>query len=240
MTLLSLEGVAKTHWRGERELRVLDDVSLHVHPGEFVAIYGQRSAGKTTLLRVAVGFEPPDRGRVRVDGRDLATCSGRDLGLLHRRVIGWVERSGPRSDELTALDYVALPRLGGERRGRARAAAIATLERLGVEACAYDRWSALSDAERGLVALAHALVREPRILVLDDPTGGLDVADREHILELLRRLAHDHGVAILMAAPELPAALRAHRVLSLSGGRLLGPSDPTGAVVDFPTRRRRA
>ncbi|NOS31027.1 ABC transporter ATP-binding protein, partial [Staphylococcus aureus] len=92
----------------------------------------------------------------------------------------------------------------------------------------------LSDAERSLVALAHALVRAPQLLVLDDPTGGLDLTDREHILGLIRHLAHEQHVGILMAAPELPAALRAHRVLSLSGGRLLGSSDPTGTVVRFP------
>lgn len=238
MTLLSLQGVTRTYRRGERQLRVLDDVSLRVHAGEFVAVYGQRSSGKTTLLRVAAGLEPLDAGTVLFDGRDLGRLSGREIALLHRQSIGWVERSGPQSDELTVLDYVALPRLSCQRRASAKSAAMGVLEQLGVEACAYERWSALSDAERSLAALGHALVRAPRLLVLDDPTGGLDLTDREHILDLVRCLAHEQEVGVLMAAPELPATLRAHRVLSLSGGHLLGPTDPTGTVVDFPGERR--
>lgn len=240
MALLSLDGVAKTYWRGERRVDVLGGVSLDVHEGEFVAIYGLRSSGKTTLLRIAAGLDRPDAGTVSFAGLQLASLSARALARLHREAIGWVERGGPRSDELTVADYVALPLLGRKRRAAARQAALTTLEQVGVAGCADERWSGLSDAERSLAALAHAVVRSPRMLVLDDPTGGLDVTDRERILDLIRRLAHEEQVGVLMAVPEIPAVLRAHRVLSLSGGQLLGPTEPSGTVVDFPTTQRRA
>jgi ABC-type lipoprotein export system ATPase subunit len=240
VVLLSLDRVAKAHWRGDRRLSVLDGVSLDVHEGEFVAVFGQRSSGKTTLLRIAAGLEKPNAGTVAFAGRQLASLSTRKLAELHRASIGWVERSGPKSDELDMADYVALPLLGRQRRTAARRVALEALERVGVEGCAYERWAGLSDAERSLAAIAHAIVRAPRLLVLDDPVGGLDVVDREHVLGLLRTLAQEERLGVLMAVPELPATLRAHRVLSLSGGELLGPSEPTGTVVDFPTRERRA
>lgn len=238
MALLSLDAVVKAHWRGERRLPVLDGVSLEAHDGEFIAIYGARSSGKTTLLRIAAGLDRPDAGTVSFRGVDLAACSARELARLHREEIGWVERRGPLSDELTAADYVALPMLGKLRHRAARRAAVAALERLGVESCADERWSGLSDAERSLVGIAHALVRSPRLIVVDDPTSGLDMADREHILDLLRELAARESVGVLMAVPEMPSTLRAHRVLSLSGGRLLGPEGPAGRVVELPVARR--
>jgi putative ABC transport system ATP-binding protein len=237
--LLAIDAVAKAHWRGDRQLRVLGGVSLELDAGEFVAVYGPRSSGKTTLLRLAAGLDRPDAGRVAFAGRDVAELTGRELARLLREEIGWVERSGPRGDALPVADYVALPLLGRERRTGARRAAMAALERLGVGGCADERWAGLSDAERTLVALAHALVRRPRLLVVDDPTGGLDVADREHILGLLRELAADEGAGVLMAVPEIPSTLRAHRVLSLSGGRLIGPPAPSATVVDFARAQRR-
>lgn len=241
MALLEVRNVSKAYVRGPHRLTVLDDVSLEVHGGEVVGVYGQRSSGKTTLLEIAAGLESPDTGSVHVDGHDLARLSRRRLAAVHREQLGWVERAGPNGDELTVLDYVALPLLKRHGRAEARQRASAALGRLGVRDCAPERWSRLSDSERVQVAIAHGLVREPRLLILDDPTAGLDVIERERVLTLLRTIAEQERVGVLMAVPDMTSMLRAHEVLSLSGGRLLRPPDPPrggrGEVIHFPGER---
>jgi ABC-type lipoprotein export system ATPase subunit len=240
MPLLRLESVSRSFWRGPTELRVLRDVCLEVDSGDFVAVYGQRNAGKTTLLKVAAGFEVPDTGRVLFRGRSLAQMSRRGFARLHRAGIGWVEHAGPRSDGLSMRAYVALPLLGDMTAHQAQRQAGTALADVGAEDCADRRWDELSDAARMLVAIAHALVREPDLLIVDDPTVGLGMTDRDLITGLLRSTA-DRGVGILMAVPDMPAMVQADRVHSLGRGRLLSPpgdsGDPQSNVVEFPGPR---
>ncbi|HZV72442.1 MAG TPA: ATP-binding cassette domain-containing protein [Conexibacter sp.] len=241
--LLSIEHVSKTYSRGPHELRVLRDVSLAVHPGEFIAVYGQRNAGKTTLLKVAAGVEPPDSGSVRFEGADLATLSRSRMARLHREQIGWVRRAGPQSQDLRMLDYVALPLLGLKGRLAAQQRAKTALEKVGAADCAFEPWSNLSDAERMAVAIAQGLARDPRLLLVDDPAAGLDVLERERIVALLRAVADQANVGVVMTAPDLPAMLRAHDVRSLSNGKLLAPAHPPGGrgvVIGFPGGERSA
>jgi ABC-type lipoprotein export system ATPase subunit len=241
--LLALRNVSKAFARGAHELPILRDVSLEVHPGAFVVIFGQRSAGKSTLLRIAAGIERPDEGSVVFAGRALSTLSAAELARVHRESIAWVDRAGPRSDELRMLDYVALPLLSGLGHGAAARRAAAALARVGASDCATARWGELADGERMRVALAHGLVREPRVLVLDDPTAGLDVIERERIVGLLRTVADEERMGVLMAVPDMPAMLRAHEVLTLSDGRLeAAPAHPAeaGTVIAFPKRERSA
>jgi len=239
--LLRLDTVSRSHWRGPRELRILRDVSLDVHAGEVVAVYGQRGAGKTTLLRIAAGFEPPDAGSVSFDGVSLGRRSRRELARLRRDEIGWVERAGPQSAELPVLTYVALPLYRSCGPLTAQRRAMEALMHVGAVDTAELPWSNLSDTARILVALAQALVRQPRLLLVDDPTGGLGILDRERVVGLLRSAAEDCGLAVLMAVPDLPAMLHAHEVRMLSRGRLLAPSErQTGTVIAFPGSERSA
>jgi lipoprotein-releasing system ATP-binding protein len=243
--LLSLQAVSKSYWRGPSEVRVLSDACLDVQPGEFIGVWGRRGAGKTTLLRIAAGLETPDRGAVRFDGDDLATLSERGHARLRRGAIGWVRRSGPRSD-LTMLDYVALPLLIEHGRRDANGRADAALRRVGMAQCAGQRWESLSDGERALVAVAHGIARQPRLLLIDDPTANLGVREREEILLLLRSLVEETGLAMLMTVPDMPAALGSHQLRALSGGRLISPSSgpvaPDGEdnVIEFPGQQRSA
>jgi ABC-type lipoprotein export system ATPase subunit len=241
--LLSLESVSKTYWRGPHELHVLRDVSLDLHLGDFVAVYGQQSSGKTTLLKVAAGVEPPDEGCVRFDGQDLATLRRGRLSELRRDEIGWVRRTGPQSADLRMIDYVALPVLNRYGEREAQRCAKRALAIVGAEPCAFDQWATLSDGERMSVVIAHGLVREPRLLLVDDPTAGLDPIERERIVGLLRSFADEGTLGVLMTVPDLPATLRARDVRSLSGGTLLAPEAPPGGrgvVIDFPGSERSA
>ncbi|MBB4665115.1 ATP-binding cassette domain-containing protein [Conexibacter arvalis] len=222
--LLSLDGVCKTHRRGRHANVVLDRVSFHVGVGEFAAIFGRRGAGKTTLLRIAAGLDAPDAGRVTLDGRDLlATGRRRRLDGLPDG-IGWLVRSGPLTRSMPMLDFVAMPLLERVPHREARRRAGAALERATAGALVDARWPELSDAERVLVALARATVRRPALLLADDPTAGLGTREREIVLGLLREATDENEMSALITVPALPDVLRAHRVMSLSGGELMEPT----------------
>jgi ABC-type lipoprotein export system ATPase subunit len=252
--LLSLENVSKSYWRGPSEVRVLNDACLQIEAGDFIGVWGRRGVGKTTLLRITAGLETPDRGTVRFAGEDLATLPERGHARLRRGELGWVRRSGPRSD-LTMLDYVALPLLIEHGRREANRRASDALHRVGMGQCAGQRWDSLSDGERALVAVAHGIARTPRLLLIDDPTANLGVRERDEILALLRSLVEETGVAVLMTVPDMPAAMRSNQLRALSGGRLITPpndSEPDGDddvapvgedednVIEFPGYRRSA
>jgi putative ABC transport system ATP-binding protein len=223
--LLSLRGVGKSYWRGDSEVRVLGDVALEVNAGEFVAVWGTRGSGKTTLLKLAARLESPDRGHVYFGGSDLAQLSEAQHARLMLERIGWVRRTGPKSD-LRMLDYVALPLLAEHGRRQAYARAVGALERVGVDEHAGQYWSSLCDGERALIGIAHGIARTPRLLLVDDPTANLDVFERERVTELLRSLADDEAIAVLMTVPDMAAAMRAHRLASLGGGRLSWAPEP--------------
>jgi ABC-type lipoprotein export system ATPase subunit len=224
--LLSLEGVSKSYWRGDNELPVLKNISLEVRAGQFTAVWGTRGAGKTTLLKLAARLERPDSGSVCFEGVDLADLSARQHARLMLERIGWVRRSGPRSD-LRMRDYVALPLLAVHGRRHAYVCADEAIERVGLAAQTRQRWGSLGEGERALFGVAHGIARAPRLLLVDDPTANLDVLERERVTELLHSLAGERAIAVLMAVPDMPAAMRADRIVSLGGGRLVGAEAPT-------------
>ena len=238
---LALEQVSKSYWRGPHETIVLKEISLSVYAGECVAVWGQRGSGKTTLLKVAAGLEAPESGMVKFRGRDLTAMSKAEMVRLLREEIGWARRSGPESDELEMLDYVALPLLKGNTLRRARQRSAQALARVGVADCCNGRWEDLTDSERTLVSIAHAMVRKPSLLVVDDPTANLDLLQREEVMSLLRSAAEQEWLAVLITVPDMPSMVHAHRIGSLSDGRLLVPSGASPArdnVVALPVRGR--
>jgi ABC-type lipoprotein export system ATPase subunit len=240
--LLQLDDVSRVHVRGLDRITVLNGISLEVRSGEVMGVYGQRSRGKTTLLRVASGFEPPDSGAVSFQGRDLAQMTRRQLARLHREEISWVERGGPHIREMSVSAYVALPLCGKLPAAEAHWRATAALARVGVREHADQRWDDLSDTTRMLVAIAHAIVRRPKLVIVDDPTAGLGAFDRDQVVTLLRTAAEEDSFGVLMAVPDMPAMLHATEVRLLSRGKLIAPTGPRpdgqANVLDFPQHRR--
>jgi ABC-type lipoprotein export system ATPase subunit len=235
MTLLALEAVTKRYARGYREIVSLDEVSIDVEPGDFVAIWGGSRSGKTTLLRLAAGIEAPDAGAVRYESRDLASLSRRQRARLLLHDIGCVWQTGRITRGLSVLDHVALPRFRGRSHAQARSEAHALLDRVGVPQAASARWHELSDGERTRVALAHALIRRPKLLLADEPTSNLNMIEREQVLSVLRSIADEAGVAIVMTAPDAPNLMQSHRLMSLDRGTLIKPrSEQRGVLIDFP------
>ena len=239
--LLSLRGVSKSYWRGPREISVLADLSLDLYPARLVAIWGQHRSGKTTLLQVAAGLERPTSGVVCFDGRDLAGMSASRLAGIRREQMAWARPSGPQTPDLRILTYVALPLMGKLSRREAHRRAATALKQVGASECARARWAHLSDSEQTLVAIAHAIVREPRLLLLDEQTANLDDLERERVMRLLRTASDDRGIAILITVPDdTSETLYAHEIRSLSDGRLLAPSEDPLNVIDFPGTERSA
>jgi ABC-type cobalamin/Fe3+-siderophores transport system ATPase subunit len=233
MTLLELDRVSLRYRHGPHERVVLDDVSLQIERGELVAVWGMRRSGRSTLLRVAAGIEPPAAGIVRFAGRDLAASAGDELG----GGIGYCRLDERGSEAREVLDELTVGQLArGVPQKSARELACATLQRVGASHCAARGVRELDGCEAVRVALARALVLEPSLLVIDEPTKGVDLLERDDILALLRSLA-DENIAVLMSSGEATALAGADRALSLSAGRLRGSHSPELAEV-LPLRRR--
>jgi ABC-type multidrug transport system ATPase subunit len=233
MTLLELDRVSLRYKHGPHERVVLDDVSLQVGRGELVAVWGMRRSGRSTLLRLAAGIEPPDSGVVRFAGRDLAASAGEALG----GGIGYCRLTERCSEAQTVLDELTVGQLArGVPQATARTLAGTALERVGASDCAARGVRELDGSEAVRVALARALALEPALLVIDEPTKGVDLLERDNILSLLRSLA-DERIAVLMSSGEATALAGADRALSLSAGRLRGSHSPELAEV-LPLRRR--
>src|SRR5215212_5129422 len=245
MTLLALRDVSKSYWRGRREVRVLDGISLEVEAGECVAVRAGKREGKTTLLRIAAGLESPDAGAVCFEGRDLGEAGARrwwrraaPAGVRGLEPgIGWVRRSGPSNKTMPMLRYVALALRDEYKDREAMRRASAVLGELGVDDLARATWRELSDSERILMTIAHAVARRPALLLADDVTDGLGLDERETVLAVLRLRVEHSGMAVLMTAESVPATLRAHKIITLSDGQLVKPSVPPPAeVIQLPRR----
>jgi ABC-type multidrug transport system ATPase subunit len=216
-----------------RERVLLREVSFELDSGELVAVWGVRRSGRTTLLRVAAGIEPPDAGTVRFAGRELARAGG---DLLGRQIAFCPHGCGP-SESSSVLDELVGAQLArGIPHASAHGRAWATLERVGAQDCAQYSTRELDSAECVRVSLARGLLSDPSLLVIDEPINGIDLLERDSILALLRSLADD-GTALLMSTGDAAALAVADRALSLSEGELRGTLNPELAcVVPLPRR----
>ncbi|HKG39548.1 MAG TPA: ATP-binding cassette domain-containing protein [Conexibacter sp.] len=216
MSLLTLERVSKRYRRGRRDVTALDDVSLTIAPGELVAIWGVPRSGRTTLLRIAAGLEQADGGAVRFDGRQLG--GGHTDGLVDG--IGYAQLGLAAAGGESILDHVAMPLLArGAAPHAACARAMLQLERVGAAGCAPLQLRELEPTERVRVAMAQALVTDPQLLLVDDPTCHVDLLEREAVLLLVRSLA-DGDLAVLMTTGEAMGVSGVDRALTMSGGVL--------------------
>jgi ABC-type lipoprotein export system ATPase subunit len=231
MSLLELDAVDKCYGSASRQRTALCGVSLEVEAGELVVVWGLRGSGRSTLLRVAAGIEAPDHGTVRFEGHDLAE-HGEDLlggGL------GYCERTFRSAEGQRVLEQVMVGLLaGGVPQRQSRLRAKLALARVDAERHSAQQLSSLGAGESLRVALARTLALEPALVVIDDPTGGVDLLERDGILSLLRSLA-DEGIAVLSGTGESTSLAGADRALTLSEGELRG-APPAELATIVPLR----
>jgi lipoprotein-releasing system ATP-binding protein len=218
---LELRAVCRVFKQAGTELRVLNGVDLVLRPGEVVALVGPSGAGKSTLLHVAGLLERPDGGAVLIGGEDCGSLSDERRTLLRRSEIGFVYQFHHLLPEFSALENVMLPQMiAGVARGRARGKAAELLDRVGLAARALHRPARLSGGEQQRVAIVRALANDPRILLGDEPTGNLDHATGDGVLETLLELVRRTGLAALIATHNLDLAHRLDRIVGLEDGKL--------------------
>jgi ABC-type multidrug transport system ATPase subunit len=233
MSLLTVEQVAKRHRSGVEGRVAIRDVSFEIEPAELVAVWGRRRSGRSTLLRVAAGIERPDSGSVRLEGQDLYRRNA--VGL---ETIAYCRTSFAAAEGQLIMDQLVLGQLSrGVPAPAAREHAREALRRVDAEHLMALRPGDLDPAERVRVAIARAIVRRPRLLVIDEPTLGVDLLARDDILSLLRSLANE-GVAVLTSTADAAGLENADRALTLSDGELTGSATPDRAAV-IPLRRAR-
>jgi lipoprotein-releasing system ATP-binding protein len=218
---LELRGVRRVFNNGGAEIVVLNGVNLALRPGEVVALVGPSGAGKSTLLHVAGLLERPDGGAVLIAGADCGRLSDPQRTLLRRSELGFVYQFHHLLPEFSALENVMLPQMiAGIPRSRARHKAAALLDGVGLAARAGHRPARLSGGELQRVAIVRALANDPKILLGDEPTGNLDHATGDRVLETLTGLVRRTGLAALIATHNLDLARRLDRIVALEDGRL--------------------
>ena len=218
---LELRGVRRIFRQAGTELVVLNGIDLVLRPGEIVALVGPSGAGKSTMLHVAGLLERADGGAVLIGGDDCGSLSDDRRTLLRRSEIGFVYQFHHLLPEFSALENVMLPQMiAAVPRRRARQKAAGLLERIGLAPRAGHRPARLSGGEQQRVAIARALANDPKILLGDEPTGNLDHATGESVLQTLVELVRGSGLAALIATHNLDLARRLDRIVALADGRL--------------------
>ena len=219
--LLRAVELTKIVTSGEAPLTILDDVGFAIDAGDAVAVVGASGSGKTTLLGLLAGLDRPTRGDVWLDGTALSTLDEDARAALRQRLLGFVFQSFQLLPHLTALENVMLPL---ELAGAADASSSAKdwLSRVGLAKRTTHYPKQLSGGEQQRVAIARAFAGEPKLLMADEPTGNLDNATGEEVIDLMFRLNREHGTTLLLVTHDASLAGRCARTLSLSAGRLVG------------------
>jgi putative ABC transport system ATP-binding protein len=240
VSLLSLREVCKRYPDGARDVVVLDGVSLDIEEGDFIGVWGGRRAGKSTLLRIAAGLEPPDEGAIVFDDVDVAGLSVDKRIQALRAGVGFAAADWRPHRRQLVVEHVAWPAMSdGEttmREARTRARSI--LNRVGMLASAYQEMSCLSLGELVWVELARALVRGPRLLLVDEPPVLARPSESRDLYALLRSLGEERKLAVLIASEDADLVGKARRVMAIGRGRLR-TTEMAGTLVPFPRQMER-
>ncbi|MGH9864454.1 MAG: ABC transporter ATP-binding protein [Candidatus Acidiferrales bacterium] len=222
-TAIHADNVSRHYQMGAALIRAVDDVSLSVGSGEFLALLGSSGSGKSTLLNLLAGLDRPTAGAIVVRGRNLAEMDTHELARYRSLTVGMVFQAFNLLPRMTLEENVELPlRLAEVDRADRAARVREALEHVHLEKRLAHRPSELSGGEQQRAALARALVNRPTILLADEPTGNLDSSTGEEIMRLLQNFNQSLGMTIVMVTHERPLAERfAHRIATVADGKLI-------------------
>ena len=219
-SIISVEHVFKSVTDSTGNLTILRDIDLKLHARETVAIVGASGSGKSTLLSIIAGLDTPSQGTVRLAGQDIFALSEDARAYLRAQKVGFVFQSFQLLGNLTALENVMLPLELADRRD-ARVVATEMLARVGLAERLNSYPKVLSGGEQQRVALARAFVVKPAVLLADEPTGSLDFATGEKIMELMFELNRELGTTLVLVTHDRAIAARCSRSITIEAGRVL-------------------
>lgn len=227
--LLRLANVSRHYESGDSVVKALDDVTLDIYHGEFVAIMGQSGSGKSTLMNILGCLDRPTSGSYYADGRDAAALTGDALAALRRDIFGFVFQRYNLLATATAEENVEIPALyAGIKKQQRRSRAAELLARLGLGDRSGHRPGQLSGGQQQRVAIARALMNDPPVILADEPTGALDSKSGEEVMALLKDL-HAQGRTIILITHDEQVAAHARRLVRIQDGRILSDSHPQGS-----------
>ena len=219
--LISVRNLTKIYKTSKTRYRALNNVSLDVYPGEFLAILGTSGSGKSTLLSIIAGLEPPTQGKVLVMNHPIHRMTENELVAFRLRHVGFIFQAFNLFDVLTAQENAAFPLIArGVREKERMRQAKALLTELGLEDHLLHKPGELSGGQRQRVSIARALITNPPILFADEPTGNLDSVTSQQIVELLRRKVDESGTTLLFVTHDMAKAEYADRVIHLADGQI--------------------
>lgn len=218
--ILRMEGIYKNYARGKTEVPVLKNITFSVDKGEYLAIMGPSGSGKTTLMNLIGCLDKPTAGSYFLDGRDIARCRDDELAELRSKYIGFVFQNFYLLPKMNAVDNVALPLLyAGVPKKERTERAVEALRMVGLEERLKFLPTQLSGGQCQRIAIARAMIGEPALLLADEPTGALDTASGEQVMELFERI-NSAGATIIMITHEQAVADRAHKIYHIRDGML--------------------
>jgi lipoprotein-releasing system ATP-binding protein len=229
--LIELRNLSKEYVDGPRVVRVLSGLDLQIGAGERMAIVGESGVGKSTLLHILGTLDRPTEGEVWFDGENLTSKSDRDLAHFRNREIGFIFQFHHLLPDFSALENVMMPALiGGSSTEAARRRAGGLLERVGLAERLEHKPGELSGGEQQRVAVARALVQEPRAILADEPTGNLDPVTGQGVQNLLMELNQEHNITLVIVTHSASLASAMDRTLRLNAGRIATDARHAAAV----------
>ncbi len=220
MPVVEARNITKTYTIADREIRVLDDVSLSVAEGEFLVVEGSSGSGKTTLLSLLSGLDKPSSGRVLLEEMDITEATEDDLAPLRNETIGFVFQSFHLVPSLTALENVMFP-AEIRRDPQAHDKAAELLKRVGMQKRSDNYPHQLSGGEMQRVAICRAVINNPKIIFADEPTGNLDSENGKAVLDLLLEFQKEHRTTLVLVTHSVDIARIADRMIVLKDGRIV-------------------
>ncbi len=224
MALIRLDRVSKRYPSAAEQPvpQALEEVSLEIGAGEFVAIMGPSGSGKSTLMNILGCLDSPSGGRYELNGRDVTTLSADELAQVRNETIGFVFQGFNLLKRVSAVDNVALPLLyAGASQTERRRRAKALLEATGLGRFARSMPNRMSGGQQQRVAIARALITNPRLILADEPTGNLDTQTSREIMELFQRLHREQGITIVLVTHEHDIAAYARRLIRIVDGHVV-------------------